>query len=54
MFEYILENFCVNSKFVNDIDGVTEYLKSLEITNEEQIEILEAISSYNEKMRSFM
>lgn len=54
MFEYILENFCVNSKFINDIDGVIEYLKSLEITNEEKIEILNSISNYNEKVRLLM
>lgn len=54
MFEYILEHFCVDSKFINDIDGVIEYLKSLEVSNEEKIEILKDISSYNEKMRSLM
>lgn len=54
MFEYILEHFCVDSKFINDIDGVIEYLKFLEVSNEEKIEILKDISSYNEKMRSLM
>lgn len=54
MFDYILEHFCVDSKFINDIDGVIEYLKSLEMPNEEKIEILKDISSYNEKMRSIM
>lgn len=54
MFEYILEHFCVDSKFINDIDGVIEYLKSLEVTNEERTEMLKAVSSYNEKMRSLM
>lgn len=54
MFEYILEHFCVDSKFINDIEGVIEYLNSLEVTNEEKIEILKDISNYNEKMRSLM
>lgn len=54
MFEYILEHFCVNSKFINDIDGVIEYLNSLEVTSEEKIQILKDVSSYNEKMRSLM
>lgn len=54
MFEYILEHFCVDSKFINDIDGVIEYLNSLEVTNEERIDILKDISNYNEKMRSLM
>lgn len=54
MFEYILEHFCVDSKFINDIDGVIEYLNSLEVSSEEKIGILKDISSYNEKMRSLM
>lgn len=54
MFEYILEHFCVDSKFINDIDGVLKYLKSLEVSSGEKIQILKDISSYNEKMRSLM
>lgn len=54
MFDYILENFSKDSKFINDLEGVENYLDSSNVTAQEKVEILKAISIYNEKMRSLM
>lgn len=54
MFDYILEHFCSDSKFINDLDGVLAYLNSLNLNNDEVAEILNKISDYNEKRYLFM
>lgn len=54
MFDYILDHFCNDSNFINDIDGLKKYLYSLDLSNEEIMNILEDVFKYNDKMHSLM
>ena len=54
MLEYIIEKFRKNSKFINDLDGVENYLNSVDMTFEEKNKILIQIYEYNSKIYSML
>ena len=52
MLEQIIEKFCNQSKFINDFDGLTQYLDGLDF--EEKNKILSEVFDYNSKMYTLM
>lgn len=54
MLEYIIEHFRKNSQFINDFDGVDEYLNCLNISMEEKNKVLREIFEYNNKIYSIL
>jgi len=54
MLEYIIEHFRINSQFINDFDGLDEYLSSLDISMEERNLVLREVFEYNNKIYSIL
>lgn len=54
MFEYIVDNFRKNSKFINDLDGVNEYLISQNLSSSDMATILRKTYEYNETVYSLL
>lgn len=54
MLEYIVEHFRNNSQFINDIDGLDNYLSGLEISMDEKNKLLREVFEYNNKICSIL
>lgn len=50
MLEYIIEHFRNNSQFINDFDGLEEYLNNLEISMDEKNKLLREVFEYNNRI----
>lgn len=54
MLDYILKHFSCDSKFINDLEGVNNYLTSLNLNETEYQQILTNIYEYNQKIYLLM
>lgn len=54
MLEQVLERFCNNSKFINDLDGLSEYLDKFNLSYDEKNKILTDVFNYNSEMYSII
>ena len=52
MFEYIINHFCLDSRYINDIDGLINYLNQEGLSDEEKANILLEVYNYNLKILS--
>lgn len=54
MLEYIIKHFCRDSRYINDVDRLLNYLDSKNMDNEEKASILLEVYNYNLKVLSKM
>ena len=54
MLEYIIKHFCIDSRYINDIDSLIDYLDEKKLTDEEKANILLEVYNYNLKMLSII
>lgn len=52
--EYVVEHFCQNSRFINDISGLEKYMEDQKLSTVEKTFILEEVFNYNQKIYNLM